>query len=93
MIDSVDLLIAVLTEQAYTRSIEWTRSDCDNPYKICAIFGDFLVYLEPINTAKGCTFEMYAVHVPSGTRWVVQHEWSLVDKNNALGELYRLITR
>lgn len=93
MVDSVDLLIAVLTEQAYTRSIEWIYSDRDKSDKICASFGDFLVYIEPMKTAHGCTYEMYAVHVPSGTRWVVQHEWSLVDKQNSLGELYRLITR
>ena len=84
MIDSIDLLIAVFTEQAYTRSIEWTCSDRDNPYKICAIFGDFLVYLEPIDSAKGCTIEMYTVHVPSGSRWVVQYEWAHTDKENTL---------
>lgn len=96
MFHSIDLLISVLMQHINMSKVlcikTWVQSDPDDPKFRRVHIGDYYLYLTPVPYDGGeIAYEMTAVHIPSGYRWMVQHEVTAHLENNSLGQLYDLI--
>lgn len=93
MFHSIDLLISVLVQHINMAKClcikTWVPSDPDDPKMRRVHVGDYYLYLTPVPYDGGeIAYEMTAVHIPSGYRWMVQHEVTAHLENNSLGQLY-----